>query len=167
MGDLELRRTHLLQEIYDAFSGVTRENGVSWRDAQIADFHGDESFADYIDTDSTWQDLVDDEHWVPDQGIGGFSFLDPIGFRYYLPAAMIRSIGSGYDEGVQFHLTVPPRWWTHDAPERFSTLNDAQKTCIRHFVEYMMDAAEQNDPEFGSSEAKRWEKALKRYWNRC
>jgi hypothetical protein len=128
-------------EIHDAFRGVTREGGMSWRDAEIADFWGDESKASYIDTDRCWKDLVDDLDWSPEVGIGGWSFLEAIGFRYYLPAAMLRALDGS--DGITFHLTLPKE---NDelhgyCLSHFLAFSDAQLRCVAHFLCFMDEKA--------------------------
>jgi len=76
-----------------AFAGVTRDGGVSWTESVVID--GDGSYrttgqARAEDKDTNWEQLVDDPNWHHDVGIGGFWFLDAIGWRYYIAPAMIR-----------------------------------------------------------------------------
>ena len=76
-----------------AFAGVTRDGGVSWTESVVID--GDNSYrttgeARAEDKDTGWEQLVDDPNWHHNVGIGGFWFLDAIGWRYYIAPAMIR-----------------------------------------------------------------------------
>ncbi|CAN5472563.1 hypothetical protein BH11ARM1_BH11ARM1_11200 [soil metagenome] len=129
----------LTAEIYAAFDGVTREGGMSWRDAQIEDAYGLEENASYIDTDTRWQDLIDDPAWYHEFGIGGFVFLDPIGFRYYFAPAMIRSLRQGDSETLDYQLrsrrteTGDDEWTLR----KFSAFNLRQNCCTAKFVELM------------------------------
>jgi hypothetical protein len=81
----------VILEIYAAFKDVSREGGVSWREALIMDAHGDESPVSYRDRDEHWHDLIWDRSWDSDMGTAPWAFLDALSFRYYLPAAMVRT----------------------------------------------------------------------------
>jgi hypothetical protein len=88
--DLEAEREALIAEIYAAFKDVSREGGVSWSETYVLDFYGtpeERAEARDRDRDWSWTDLVDDPDWQIGQGSGGLTFLDAIGFRYYLPHA--------------------------------------------------------------------------------
>ena len=161
--DLKLaaERDALVAEIEAAFEGVTREGGKSWRDAEVADFYGDEAFATWIDTDTRWQDLADDPNWYHASGNGGFCFLDPIGFRYFLPAAMIQAIRSSYNEGIQFHLTIASDDRREHHLNKVSLLDNRQMQCVRRFIEYMIAVSEAQEQEF---EVDAWREALESYW---
>lgn len=77
-----------------AFAGVTREGGVSWSESDVIDAGGsDERRAEAraCDLDQDWTELVADPAWQRWQE-WPWSFLDPIGQRYYLPAMMVRGL---------------------------------------------------------------------------
>jgi hypothetical protein len=137
-------RDALLMDIETTFGGVTRVGGVSWSESAVADRYGSaEEFeqAKLKDRDRRWQDLVDDPNWESSPGIGGWSFLDPIAFRYYLPAAMVRSIRFGYDVGVLFHLHLSSPDLIEDTREKWSELDLPQRHCVRRYLEYMFVAS--------------------------
>ena len=159
-------RDALLAEIYDAFPGGSRQGGVSWSESVVIDDYGspeERAAARAQDRDAKWQDLLDDTSWNPERGVGGWSFLDAIGFRYYLPAAMVISVRQGWDAGILFHLKLPEgdlREWKHD---KWSMLSLPQRLCVKRFLQYMgiisaWHVAE--DDEYG------WIAALKSYWGR-
>jgi hypothetical protein len=81
----ELLPDEIIDEINRAFDGVTREGGVSFHEADVIDNYGskqERTKARKLDTDECWQD-------VPEKDIENdciLSFLDPIGFRYYMAA---------------------------------------------------------------------------------
>ena len=132
----ELRAIEL--GIKEAFRGVTW-GGVSWSEAEVLYWYGsdDECKAARLrDLDRMWQELVEDSNWVSDSGIGGWSFLDADGFRYYLPAAMTRRLRSGFDEGIVFHLTLPDSGELRDYTlEQWSLLNMSDQICVRRFLQ--------------------------------
>jgi hypothetical protein len=161
---LERERAALLKHIADAFSHVTREGGVSWSEAAVIDDFGtaeDRARARALDTDTHWTELVDDPTWDPDTSYGGWSFLDPIGFRYYLPVAMIRGVNCGSSGLWSGPLTLPNdhfRLWTLN---KWSALDRRQRLCVARFVRYMMLRGENDPIGFASC----WRKAYESYWH--
>lgn len=163
---LPRERDSLKVEIYEAFCDVNREGGVSYREAGVLDWGGTEverAEARAWDTESHWTELVDDRTVIVECDACWF-FLDPIGFRYYLPVALIRSLyynraQHSRDYGIQFHLTL-----SEDRRERFlhkwSLLDLRQRRCIRRFIKYMI-AYHKND---GGSEWEGWQASLDSYW---
>jgi hypothetical protein len=144
--DLVSERERLVAEIHEAFAGVTREGGVSWSEGFARDGYRSEVEcieARRRDKDQSWVDLLDDEKWQPNI-IGAWAFLDPIGFRYYLPAAMIRSIRLGYDDGVEFHLMLEPGDPCKHMSEKWPLLDDRQRRCISRFLRYMIAVSREN-----------------------
>lgn len=164
-----------MAEIYAAFDGVTRKGGVSWTETGVLDDYGSDderAEAREQDSDSTWQEVLDNPHWTPDVGWGGFSFLDSIGFRYYLAPAMIRAL-LGRSTGMAFFLTLgttldkefleelaglqmpsSEAMDTHSL-ETWSQLNQAQRICVARFLRHMARGNE--EPE--------WREAYDRYWH--
>jgi hypothetical protein len=183
-------RDGLLREIDAAFDGVSREGGVSWSESRVLDDQGtpaERAAARSRDREEDWRQLVDDPGWVVDPGSGGFYFLDPIGFRYYLPAAMVRCVVSGQDEGVLPHLTVYPGQSSRPPLAQWSRLDMRQRRCVARFLRYMHLAAVHSyrdfradwwDPAFEKqglvwdtswseqAEWEGWSTALDGYWGR-
>jgi hypothetical protein len=163
--NLDLEKNALIQEIHEAFADVDRKGGMSWRDSMLEDMDGAEHLVTYVDQDARWQDLAEDPTWNPGPGIGGFAFLDPIGFRYHLPAAMIKTIKSGYDEGICFHLTVYEEG--HKLLDyrlnQLSLIDGRQGACIRRFIKYMIAFSRSEE---NSIEADNWKAAYSSYWVR-
>jgi hypothetical protein len=170
-------RDELLCEIEEAFGKVTRKGGVSWSETDVIDSYGSDrerKRARGRDWKYGWQDLVDEPSWDPSYGgDGSWAFLDPIGFRYYLPAAMTRCVKTGEPRDLRWLLQLSPREGGRRVlDERWSRLDASQRRCIRRFLRYMValdehqDAQDQPDwwePSFGTS-AEEWRKALADYW---
>lgn len=80
----------LRQMIRTHFAGVSRQGGISLHQTEVVDACGSAKAmltALSQDTDSQWIEVQDG--WIEQfGGVGGLVFLDPIGFRYYLPAYM-------------------------------------------------------------------------------
>ncbi len=179
----DLSPEEVIHSISIAFGGVNRYGGISWsQTVAIGGQEGDRRRfeARAKDTDHDWHELVYDANWRPDCTVGGWGFLDPISFRYYLPAAMTRCVNSGEDEGIVHHLILDPppeeqRGWLRRALrwpnvrertlKRWSGLNLAQQRCIRDFLRYMAatDKSEEVWAKFRWSST--WAKALASYWD--
>lgn len=158
-------RERLEALIREAFAGVTREGGMSWRDALVADFHGDESFADFVDRDESWTDLVGDPLWNYDAGVGGSNFLDAIGFRYYLAAALVQEVRGAELETLPWRLTLGREhgWLLRKMRARlkehilyqWSLLTPEQRRAIAEVVRWR--AGQEEAPED-------WSRAWVSYW---
>ena len=175
---LEKARERLIEEIHAAFAGVSRTGGVSWGESFVHDLYGNPGNLPgaFPDSDKNWTELVHEPEWDPSPGVGGFSFMDPIGFRYYLPAAMIRCLMSGIDEGIQFHLTLeapnPKVPFSRDTRpynlEQWSALDQRQRSCVRDFLQLMVRLSryqDEDDPCSSGFDTKEWQETLDSYWS--
>lgn len=136
-GHLEGERRAVEVAIREAFRGVTREGGISWNESVVID--GDLSGrtreeARTLDIESRWQDLVDDKRWHHEPGVGGFNFLDPIGFRYYIAPAMIRCIREDGGEFSSYALNIDGDF----KRELVSLLNARQADAVAQFIRLMI-----------------------------
>lgn len=157
---LEKERRAVEAKIREAFRGVTREGGVSWSEAAIIDSYGSDKEREQarsLDTEPRWEDLVDDPNWHHDLTFGGFSFLDPIGFRYYIAPTMIRYIRHGGGYLFSGHLTIED----DSKKERVSLITTEQAHAIARFVRLMIaeDAA-----VGGDIYSEPWSHAYRVYW---
>jgi hypothetical protein len=153
----------LLEQIRSAFSGVRREGGVSLHEADVIDGYGsrqERNAARKLDTDRVWWDVpeadIERYDWI-------LSFLDPIGFRYYLPAYMAwtlkhyehsnsMSVDStiyalDYSDGLREHYM-----------ERYTLLNREQSEAVCAFLRFMAEEAA------GMADEDVARRALERYW---
>lgn len=155
-------RDALLTEIEQTFAGVDRKGGVSWGESRVIDDYGTEkerAAARAKDAEGSWQGLLG-TGWTPESGVGGFSFLDAIGFRYYLPAAMVLSVREGRDVGILFHLTLPKEdsgWGL----KKWSLLSPSQRRCVKRYLEYMYVLALPS-----AFEAERYLQAVEGHWGK-
>jgi hypothetical protein len=148
----------LTVDICNAFDGVKRDGGISWRECEAIDEGSSEEECEQarnLDKDMHWAELVDDPKWQPFPGAGGFPFIDEIGFRYYLAPTMIRFVRGEITEYYPGHLL--------GSIDRFVAAGDpawtpAQLEAIARFILFM--AA--NDPE--GDGRRTWETALKTRW---
>jgi hypothetical protein len=151
----------LTEEIHESFRDVYRMGGVSWAESEVIDMYG-MVVGDpiYHDHDRTWHDLVDDPEWHSDPGVGGWAFLDPIGFRYYLPAAMIRGIWTGEAYELPFWLSLRDGFRDYTL-EQWSLIDEAQRVAVVRFLIYMAAVARAHDQEEISDE---WREVLDGAW---
>ena len=94
----------LLTLIENAFEGVERGEGITLHQAHVIDEYGsDEDFlaAGKLDTEERWQDIPDS---LLSENPQFHNFLDPAGFRYYLPATMSFAIRN-YDKWFETFFT--------------------------------------------------------------
>lgn len=162
-GSLEKRKEDLITEIFEAFRGVTRQDGVSWSEADVIDGYGSEQerrAARESDRDSTWQSLVDDPNWDPDTEGSRYSFLDAVGFRYYLAPSMVRMLRGVWIDSLCFHLTLPRLFLRDHTWDKWTLVQGHQRRCVRDFVLLMRDL-EKADPNDVSKE---WQVAWQSYW---
>lgn len=176
---LRIERDALIAEIYAAFDDVSREGGVSWSEADVIDAYGsDEQCAEAreSDTDRNWTELIDVEAWTG--GIhycSNWSFLDPVGFRYYLPAGLIQSLRDECCDDVTFlfHLTPietkkPPGFRVDsDQRARWELLTVRQRSCVARYLRFII--AWQELPRTGDTSwdvrcAEEPRRAYEQYW---
>lgn len=167
--DINAIRISIVEEITRAFDGVAREDGVTLHQTRAmddCDGPEEELAARQLDTESRWQDVpVDDMDEYSDI----FAFLDPKGFRYYLPAYMIRALtgdtpGSGNISEILAYTLVPnscmpqDMWAVNDDNDvlRFRLLNRAQSHAVYRFLQFQANYEQDEEARL----------ALDRYWGR-
>ena len=152
----------LIAEITAAFDGVSREGGIALSEGAVIDDYGcDEERAEarLLDTDTRWQDVTDDDitqHWA------SLEFTDAIGFRYYIPAWMIKDLRGynaqyGISSDAVSYLRTPSNAHTK---EIYRLLTPPQCKAIYHFVEFI---ANYGHKDYDGKKAATY---LEGYWNR-
>ena len=163
------KRKAILAEIREAFQGVSREGGVSWSESNVIDDYGtdeERAVARARDLDKSWEEVANDPVWHDhyERRVGSFSFLDPIGYRYYLPAAMLVAIGEIFYEWLCYSLTLSRQPGLRKYKlEQWSLLDDRQRLCVCHFIEYMIEWSAREEL-YKDALADDWKKALDSYW---
>lgn len=147
-------------QIRKAFKGVTREGGISWTETDVIDANGTQEErlqARASDREDSWEALIDDPNWVFGTSWGGYAFLDPIGFRYYLPPAMIRGLREGGDSSIAFFLKIDGEYML----ERISLFTPLQSHMVARFIRFQIALhAFQNDEISGPY----WTQAYTSHW---
>ena len=167
MNDRAEAKTAAIRVIREAFDGVRREGGISLHQAQVLDDYGSEEQlkkAAALDRDKKWSD-------VPSKDIEGhtstLSFVDPIGFRYYIAAYMVWSL-ENYEASDSFSVdhtiyslnpSTKADIRAHQM-ERFSLLTQAQAHAISSFLRYMAAHSDGRADDGAANEA------LYDYWER-
>jgi hypothetical protein len=155
-------RDAIIAEAYAAWKGVTREGGVSWTETTVIDDNGEMEerlAARESDIEESWEGLVTRSDWPGEDG-ASFGLLDPIGFRYYVAPALIRTL-EGEEIGLRFYLTIELDDHREYHLEKWSLLDDRQRTCIARAIRLMWDwhGATRN-----LHEACQWQHAYERHW---
>lgn len=163
---LEKERAAVEAMIHSAFAGVTREGGVSWSESvALSNYESPRVRAEAraSDCDSSWEEVAADSKWTPEPGIGGFNFLDAIGFRYYLPAAMMWCLKTDLGERVAFALTREDGIDDSYRREQWALISAEQARCIACFLRFMeaWDLARGDDID-----AECWRRALDGHWHK-
>lgn len=169
----QVEREAIISQIHQAFQDVAREGGISWSECEAIDNWASEEeceLARRSDRDKSWWELVDDLEWQPFPSIGGFSFIDPIGFRYYLPPTMIRLLRGEASHWFPEHFpgvinSFAP-WHPRRVLDKGDDLTDfwstEQERCIARFMAFMS----RHDPLGGgdTENMAAWAAALKSGW---
>lgn len=147
-----------------AFAGVTREGGTSWTESMIIDDLGDDAACERArrsDREPNWDALIDDPDWFDDPGSGGFNFLDPVGYRYYLAPKMVRCLRRDQDdEFFCYALSVDSEL----RREQISLLNPLQRGAVAAFVRYMVARFESRSTLDG---LRGWKNCYRSFWRSC
>ncbi|RYG32934.1 hypothetical protein EON81_19455 [bacterium] len=137
-----VERDALIAEIYGAFADVDREGGVSWSEAMAIDNYEPPEVRQAArdgDSEDGWRSLVDDPAFTYHELSSEWSFLDSIGFRYYLPVFLIKSVRAGWIVSGSSHLIR--RTSKHPGvsllDENIELLSMRQQRCVRRFLEYL------------------------------
>jgi len=161
----QAERDSIIADIHVAFAGVVRgKHGISWKECEALDnYESNEACeaARRSDPDMAWSDLVEDTDWDPFPGIGGFSFINVQGFRYYLPPTMIRFLRGNNSEWFPGHLLgsisrfVDP----HMCPPLWS---EPQLQSIARFIAFM--ARHDAECRVFPDEPNPWTEAISKHW---
>lgn len=144
-----LKPDELIQLIEKAFDGVPKSVEVTLRVARGYDDYLPESQMSELrakDIDKRWQEVTDEdlqEYWDV------HPFLDPEGFRYYIPAFMIWCIRYYNSSDLATGQWTLSSLWLE--PEKLEILNSAQCKAIVEFLKFAIDAFD----EFDSKDAKK------------
>ena len=157
------KRDAVIRQIETAFDGVDRKFGVSLHEAYVIDGYGgkwEQMRARMTDTEWRWQD-------VPEADIAEYasilSFLDPVGFRYYLPAYMVWTLKNYEDndsnsvESLILALEISEPFRAHKM-ERFALFSRPQSEAVCAFLRFMVE----NAGDYTDEDTAR--QALKQYW---
>jgi uncharacterized protein DUF6714 len=159
----EHRRAVVVEQIHRAFAGVGREGGVSLHEAVVIDNYGSQEereTARTLDMEATWQDIPETDIEQCDTAL---TFLDPIGFRYYLPAYMVWTLNHyEHSESMSVDSTIYALDYCFLfrglAMERFRPFSREQSEAVCAFLHFIAEEAG------GMADDTAARRALKRYW---
>ena len=164
--DLADERDAIIFEIYAAWKGVTREGGVSWSESVVIDDYGTQAQRDaarQTDVEWDWESLVDDESWLVRGGFGGFSFLDAIGFRYYLAPELIRCLRTSWSEVFPFQLTLSQGDLADYQLQQWALIDTRQSACIARAIRHLARSTWSSSDHDSSDD---WWAAYHSHWNK-
>lgn len=141
----EQKKVALIEEITAAFDGVSREQGVTLHEATVIDDYGsleERAEARKQDTEDKWQNVPEEDIRFTDAVL---TFLDPKGFRYYIPAYVVwylRNIDNEDPDywsntfgSVIFHLAAGFHGEVDDFYlSQFNLFTPEQARSISHFL---------------------------------
>jgi hypothetical protein len=155
-------REEIVQEIRSAFAGVTLDGGISLEQTRVMDNYGrgvtPEQFRDLPK-----KEVTDDWAGIPNETLDEAdctAFLDEKGFRYYIPALMIRMLDA-YDEGSMMTIGTISRLYPKrkDHEELYSGLTRPQKIAIARYLQELPGLV-----KLQGEGRTRVERALRNYW---
>jgi hypothetical protein len=152
------------QEIHTAFLGVALGDGISLRRAQLADSLPGARRERSVPPASQ-PEIIDDWSRVALDELERdcIAHLDPLGFRYYIPALMLSLLNHYDPSSMRVIGTLSGLYPKKDAWEyhmhRYSAFNEAQKSSIARFLAELPKLVEL---DFESQ--KTVERALRNYW---
>jgi uncharacterized protein DUF6714 len=127
-------------EIRMAFRGVTLGQGISLRQAQLANGFQN-AVLNAHSASPTHEEITDDWSRVPLDELESdcIAYLDALGFRYYIPALMLSVLGHYESSSMRVIGTLAGLYPKKDTSweyhmHRYSLLNLAQKTAIARFL---------------------------------
>ena len=169
------RRDALIAEINEAFDGVSRGYGITLHEAIALDDYASQEermAARRRDRETRWQDVTDqDIRECP----SALSFLDPEGFRYYIPTFMIlglkrvqlprfdpRDDQEGILHSSSYHLlNFYPKSLRESEPALFVdkySFSKAQCRAIAHFLRFTIDCEEYGAADAVIKAVEKWER---------
>ena len=156
-------RCELKEQIIDAFSGVALEDGISLNQTRVIDNYGrgcsDEEFVRLPLSETT-----DDWRKIPIHALDDadcLAHLDRKGFRYYIPALMLRLLDR-YDPESMFSIGTLSILYpeTESWPYLYSLLSDEQKRSVARFLKALPDLV-----ELDTEDRTLVKRALRNYWS--
>jgi hypothetical protein len=156
---------NIITAIEEAFAGVVR-GAVTLHEAEVIDDYGTDAerlHARTYDPEVNWRD-------VPDSSIeecpGALSFVDPVSWRFYLPAYMrfgLRHLRDSRNSAIDHAIYSldgggNPQLDEFKA-ERFRTLNEAQARAVSRFLIFASENGDHCDDRVARD-------ALEAYWDR-
>jgi hypothetical protein len=138
----EKTRLSLIEKITAAFDGVSRQDGISLHAARALDDYSSleeaKKIGQKMDLDTKWQEVPDE--WIM-KFHDIFPFLDPKGFRYYIPAYMVWSLK---EPKASESNSLGSLLWAFENKNRyfkphFEMLNQEQLQVFADFTEFAND----------------------------
>jgi len=157
-------KNKIIQDIQEAFKGVSREGGESLHETRVIynGGSGEERVkARAKDLDKKWESIPARDIEIHSSAL---CYMNPISFRYHIPAFMIWIL-KNYEQSNSFTvdstiyvLFIEQRMW-ESIKERFTILSKQQSAAIAHFLKYLIDNDKDRIDDVHA------QLALDAYWN--
>jgi hypothetical protein len=157
-----MNRNEVIADICTAFHGVSREDGISLHETDVIDDYGtleERLAARQLDTDTSWEDVPSP---LIEQFCEAFGFLDPKGFRYYIPAFMrwtLKHFDTSGSSSIDYTIYAFDHSDNAASREKYEALSNAQRVACSRFLTFM--AADSMERFVDTIVARR---ALREYW---
>lgn len=140
------KRTAVVKAIRAAFKEVTLGQGISLRQANVSDLYAESLTLSEFKA-LPQGEVTDDWSRIPlaELEIDSIANLDAEGFRYYIPALMLRLL-EHYDNSMRVISTLSSLYpkkdsWEYDM-SRYSLLTADQKSAIAFFLSSLLELAD-------------------------
>ncbi len=150
-------------EIISAFDGVKLAGGISIEQTKVMDDWGDVRSAEFASL--PLNEITEDWRAIPELVLDNAdctAYLDPTGYRYYIPALMLRLLDA-YNSNSQMVIgtlsSLYPK--TENDKSKYSELNEKQLRAIAHFLDVLPLLV-----ELDTHDATVVDRAIRNYWNR-
>ncbi len=167
----EAARPKVIAQITSAFEDVVRSDGVSLHEARVIDDWGgmeERMVARKMDTDKRWQDVP--WEWI-EKLHDALAFLDPKGWRYYIPAYMLYSLNNYITSRSNAVYSAIYSLLLHEDTKKrkglkehqlsyFRVLTTEQSKAVCQFLRFMV--VYDNWDGYGGTA----QEALNRYWDK-
>ena len=153
----------IVSEISLAFDSVTLDSGISLKQTKVIDDYGDVTSKEFAalplgEVTGDWKaipaSILDDADCI--------AFLDTKGFRYYIPALMLRLL-ENYDRGSMMVIATLSSLYPKNQSRKYqySELTKAQLRAIAHFMEALPMLV-----ELEGEDVPVVERAFRNYWSK-
>ncbi len=158
-----LTKDKIISEIEEAFEGVTLDGGISLAQTKVIDDYGDLTSREFVELPS--REITDDWKAIPSSVLDAadcLPYLDAKGFRYYIPALMLRLLETYDSSPARDISTLSSLYPKQESSEfRYAELTQVQARAIAHFIEVLPELV-----QLKGADVPVVERAYRNYWSK-